>query len=574
MIIEEIGFTRVNYNQQCPVEKGELWFALNMMPLEATKKGPWIDRPGYANITNHVTSSTLTVRAMGTFYSSAAGANVSFVVVQDTIAGGGSSDPRIYVGSTQKVAAADFTTAGIVVDMNAQLHWCEYNGQAVFCDGQNYAWMWDGTTDPGDGSTLTELTNGPATQVGKPTSYYSKLFFIKEDNTIVWSEEYQPNVGYEAGGYNNAWTLGQTSSAPIYALLGTNQGLWYFRGGSIGLIEGAVDRDFRTTGVHDGISDTVGSDACESVIRTGNLIWFVDDYGRPHVIKEGKVEEIWRQLHAWFKFGADDGPFSLRAAEYSPLEFDKVRATQSFVADKVCFWYPHAVLSGTSIRHYEICAVFDIETQNFCGWWTLGEATTFGGAGDPDAPTCMWGDYLGMTDTSKCYSVYATASTPHWDNFTGGASPAETAKSHYDRRIIFPPTHKGMLVGNVDRVDVIALASFYTDATTVYRRNRVRLPQANAPDDVGMAAAGQPASKQINYLNADFSSVRSTGYPNDRWGAWVKTSFNLEARARWVAVDLVLQERGPNGDHASYTPLGVAAIHTNLVGVDEEPDET
>jgi hypothetical protein len=79
------------------------------------------------------------------------------------------------------------------------------------------------------------------------TVYYAKLFMLKRDRkTIVWSEENQPNTGYEAGGYNNAWELTQTSNEPLTAIIGTNEALYYGRKTSVGAIRGACQLD-----VHD-----------------------------------------------------------------------------------------------------------------------------------------------------------------------------------------------------------------------------------------------------------------------------------------------------------------------------------
>jgi hypothetical protein len=125
---------------------------------------------------------------------------------------------------------------------------------------------------------------------GKPTVYGAKLFFIKNTDrrTIVWSEEAAANTGYEAGGYTNVWVLGQTTPAPLTAILGTNNGLYYFRQASIGVIRGVVSTDFTTSATHDSVSAAVGCPALDGVAEDGvGRLWFIDNRGQPWQLPVG-----------------------------------------------------------------------------------------------------------------------------------------------------------------------------------------------------------------------------------------------------------------------------------------------
>jgi len=157
---------------------------------------------------------------------------------------------------TTRVTRAQILAAGVTLPAaGVEVFTVVFNKTVVFSDGVNLLWTWDGT----NGGGIVSLTNCPVAY-GRPTVYYGKLFVIKntERNTIDWSEENQANTGYEAGGFNNSWSLTQTGTAPLVAIIGTNAGLYYFRGRSCGVIKGAVNPDFVTSGVHDAVSTTLG----------------------------------------------------------------------------------------------------------------------------------------------------------------------------------------------------------------------------------------------------------------------------------------------------------------------------
>jgi hypothetical protein len=201
---------------------------------------------------------------------------------------------------TKKVTTANLTTASITLSSTARVRMCTFSNKVVFTDGVNTPFVWDGTSGAGG---LTKLTNAPVAY-GHPTVYYGKLFFVKntERSTLVWSEEGDPNTGYEAGGFNNAWTLAQTAEVgSIIRIYGLNDGLYYWRGSSIGAIRGAVTTDFKNDGVHDGVSGVVGTLATDSVLWSNQRLWFVDRNGRPYRLQPGgEPEPLWEQLGAVF----------------------------------------------------------------------------------------------------------------------------------------------------------------------------------------------------------------------------------------------------------------------------------
>lgn len=194
---------------------------------------------------------------------------------------------------TEVLTTAQLTGAGVTLDTTNPVYATTFTDKMIVTDGVNKPWMWDGTS----GAGITLLSNAPVA-FGPPTVYYAKLFFVKdaERTTFVWSEENQPNTGYEAGGYTNAWTLGQTEQEPLFRLFGTNEALFYWRERSMGAIYGAVDENFQTTGTHEGVSKTIGTNAPASVVHHADSIYFMDADAHPqrYVIGAGFQEPpIW-----------------------------------------------------------------------------------------------------------------------------------------------------------------------------------------------------------------------------------------------------------------------------------------
>lgn len=189
----------------------------------------------------------------------------------------------------ESLTAAQLAAASVAISSTAIVYMTTFANQLVVTDGVNTPWMWDGTA----GGGITKLTNAPVAY-GPPAVYYAKLFFIKNTDrgTIVWSEEAAANTGYEAGGYNNAWTLSQTASEPLVAIGGTNEYLFYGRATGCGLIRGAVTSTFTSTGTHDAVSDSIGVAHPVSFAVVGDTIAFADQVGRPWLMRGGQLVDL------------------------------------------------------------------------------------------------------------------------------------------------------------------------------------------------------------------------------------------------------------------------------------------
>lgn len=157
---------------------------------------------------------------------------------------------------TTRLSAANITGAGATLSASARVYTAILNDLLIVSDGTNVPFYWDGT----NGGGVTPMSNCPVL-FGQPVIYYSKVIGIKnaERDTIVWSEEGDPNLGYEAGGYINAWNLGGTYGEPLVALTATNEYLGIIRPRSTTAIFGAVNDQFQTSGTRNSVSERTGT---------------------------------------------------------------------------------------------------------------------------------------------------------------------------------------------------------------------------------------------------------------------------------------------------------------------------
>lgn len=208
------------------------------------------------------------------------------------------------------------TPSAATISTSAEVYFVTFADVLIVSDGTNKPWKWDGTDD-------TVLTNA-SVMYGQPAVYYAKLFGIKntERSTLIWSEEADPTTGYEAGGFNNAWTLGQTDQNQIFAIRGTNEALYYFRARSIGAISGAVTTTFTTDGTQEGVSGTVGTSSPDGVVLVKNRLYFVDSLTRPQSLNTfgGGFAESWRSLRETISGWTSDQTAKYRAVYYEPAD--------------------------------------------------------------------------------------------------------------------------------------------------------------------------------------------------------------------------------------------------------------
>jgi hypothetical protein len=290
------GWTGVYDSRSEKAERdGDAPLLINLMPSDPVRGGPVYLRQGRAPLGNAATAPRL-----------GSGSHLVQWMGEVTTTVGGSTCVAIADGEiwsvaqslgtvTKLVSTANLTTAGITLASNIAVKCVAFNGALVVAgiNSANAPFTWDGSSGSGG---LVKLTNAP-TSTQDATVYYAKLFFLKSDHlTLSWSEENQPNTGYEAGGYNNAWELTQTSNDLISGIIGTNEGLYYGRQTSVGVIRGAVSSTFSTDGVHDSVHIGGGPDSFPFFAYVGGTLFWMTLSGTIYAYRGGEVTEVTAQL--------------------------------------------------------------------------------------------------------------------------------------------------------------------------------------------------------------------------------------------------------------------------------------
>lgn len=454
---------------------------------------------------------TAEVRWVGGF-TKADGTELLVLLRSDNATGG---NPEIYTWNgaawvltvtTAQLAAAGVT--GMSQGTISQVGTAVLANNLIVADGAR-PWMWDGTA----GGGVTSLTNAPATTVvgQPPVVYYGKVFFITPTK-MVWSEENQPNTGYESGGFNNAWTLSQTSQAKLTGLAATNSGLFYFRANSIGVIRGAVTPDFTSSGVHDAVSQGVGSTLPKTIVSVGEDVWFQSARGRIHCIASGKLLDVTPSsgyVHNFtgvneykiepFVYGTgllwDSGQVLNRACVMPALEDE--RPTVQFLVQ-------------TDAGGAHTVLVFDAATRRAHGWFF------FGGSGFTFSQRILGASStraLYTTEGQFVYSIDNNSSTVVDDTDTGGTDGIEGW-------LMGPPMfNSDDHEWHFDRADVVVWAPVQTDADVVFSFGYLTSRLTNI--GTGESPPGQK--------NQTFSG-RTIGHLS--WG--------LNTNARWIRPVLVV----------------------------------
>jgi hypothetical protein len=219
----------------------------------------------------------------------------------------------------------DITPAGIKIDTVNPIFCASYSGKVVVSDEQNKPWVYDPILATAAVIEMNANLDEWATK-GGPEVYGGKVFFIlralgmatldtesaldiiTEDgvtltteltsgyqNSIVWSEELTPDIGYQQLNYDNLWQLTQTSNEVLGGIEAEEGALIYFRNQGIGYISGVVTTNFRASATKDTISTTIGTDAPAAIVSVNRHVFFVDMDGRVFraIVGAGEPQQLW-----------------------------------------------------------------------------------------------------------------------------------------------------------------------------------------------------------------------------------------------------------------------------------------
>jgi hypothetical protein len=263
--------------------EGYYQYGENIYPLDAALGDRVVGRPGHVPI-----GSVLGGGPVQGIY--------QFVKRNGTVFTIGVSAGEVYTLNwatfvwTLVLTTANLTGAAITMDASQPVQILTYTDKVVFNDGVNTPWAWDGTS----GAGLTKMTNAPAFAAGTMAVYNGRLlgFKLSDPTTFVWSETDTLNTGYEAGGFNNAWTFVQTDQSRGYAILATNDGIVVLRARSATEITGTVTQNWSSFGSREGLSEEIGTRSPFAALYYGNGIVLLDADMQPQFLRLGGAEAV------------------------------------------------------------------------------------------------------------------------------------------------------------------------------------------------------------------------------------------------------------------------------------------
>lgn len=533
---------------------GDQTHSLHMENMYALPNGQIKARPGIEGF--DTTGATEDVQCFGHIEPTAGGAqNANFLIRNGEIWAAVASN--YYRSWIKYISASELSTAGITVSATRRIFWCAYNGQIVFNDEVNQPWMWNGLSTSSD---VTLLANAPATAVGRPTAYSGKLFFIKSGFTIVWSEEADATIGYEAGGYNNAWDVQQTSSDAIRAIHGTNRGLFYWRINSIGLITGAATTDFQTSSTQDTIATSVGTNAPNSIVQDGERIFFTDRAKRPYVIIGDTVVPLWHPMrrlfeqreHRW-KDGRT-GSVVLGRGFYDSRK-PETATSVVYAPARLLLVFAGYTTRGTNIPNLESAIVFSLDTLEYQGFWDINATVTAVGEGGYavtatyDTGPTVW---IGVGVVARVGAIGRPGDTEA-DTLTSGTN------DYYARRIVGPP-QAWSIDRERDNLRLDLLLGVPISTTGVIRQHVSVL--LRTPDRLsdGYTPAGYFTEQTATFWTTTGGAASEVEEQH--------ASFAIPAASgRWFAVDLLLKFVNDSGTEIAHvnTTVGPWTIQVSDV---------
>jgi hypothetical protein len=274
-------------------------------------------------------------------------------------------------GSVAFPTFTDVTPVGVTIAMDSWIYCVAINGKLVVSDGTNRPWV--GTNLGSTPITATAIqyntAANPWAAYGQPTIIGGSLFFIAltlntvlARTTILWSEPDDPAIGYLQDGFDNSWELEQTSNDPLYAIVGDNTGFTYFRGNSIGRVDGVVREAFVAASSHDNVSSEIGlavpiSGNGAGVTTSSSGLWFTDQTGLIRQLPPGgQPLDTWKQLRQLSALGNfTNAGGSTFATYYSALDLVLI-----------C-WQPNVGSTYSFSNMY----MFSASSGTYLGSWTL-----------------------------------------------------------------------------------------------------------------------------------------------------------------------------------------------------------
>lgn len=288
----------------------------------------------------------------------------------------------------------DVTPVGITIDssITTRVKFVSLAGVLVVNDRVNPPWIATNLASTPITGTYIDFDGLGTDWAAQDITVYSGAIVVLQktldgiaaQTDIAWSAPGDPATGYQQLTFDYRWTLEQTGSAPIFAIHGTNVGLYYWRQRSIGLATGALGPDFQTSHTDDAIADNVGTEAPQAIIGFTDRIFFTDQIGRPYMLPLGGTPQpIWLQMRT----EVDSAAVSYQAttAIVSTAAFEPTLNLYL-----VAIWSPQATSQAPCTEWF----AFDAASGVYLGPWNVTSAT--GGQTSVEA-MCTFGDNTGRS---------------------------------------------------------------------------------------------------------------------------------------------------------------------------------
>lgn len=263
-------------------------------------------------------------------------------------------------------------TSVVVIDATVRrVYFTSFGDFLVINDGVHRPWLASALSSAHVTGAYIDFDGlGTAwTAVGRPVIYAGSMFLVlgtvngvgvQTDTT--WTAPGAPATGYQQPGYDFRWTLEQTGSSPIYALWGTNAGLYYWRAGSISTIAGVPGPNLQQANTSDSISVNVGTLQSATIGQYGNTIFFCDQVGRPWMLPLGSAPvPIWLSMRAVIDGSTANYPQATAQVACAVIE-----PTLNLYLAAI-----YSPVPGVANAPQEL-QVFDAKTGTYVGRWTVG----------------------------------------------------------------------------------------------------------------------------------------------------------------------------------------------------------
>ena len=444
--------------------------AQNMYCPDGASQTGMYARPGFAQCTPTLTT---TAGQAVCFY--------TMTMLDGTIYRFKATNGKLYrLSGTDYGTETDVTPVGVTISNSAtptaRFYMKSFADELIFTDGVNRPWRGTNLGSTPITGTYIDMdgAGGSWTAQGAPVVFAGALFFICKTVPVgssvvaglgmIWSEPFQPDVGYVQSGYADFWNMVEQDSAPLYALWATNTYLYYFRELSIGALAGAPGVNFSTTASADTVSVNVGCTAPASIVQHGETIYFVDRIGRPYSFQGTNAPvELWKQLR-----GQIDATPSLIANPTATALVGIGCVVPQLNVVLLGGWSSSPTNSPPLGPTTLYC--FDAVTGQYYGRWsgaTASGLTTFDGLAQMKDSTGAATIAAYSTGTNMHNFLLSLLSANNWkDNAIVPTITAKTQRLGYSANVVWNATDTGTIITQSTAPVTVTVQTPYTSSTT------------------------------------------------------------------------------------------------------------